>query len=232
MLRGIRAVYFDAVGTLIHPAPPAAQVYAEVGRRFGSVLSPKVIGERFRAGWAREEAFDLSHNCRTSEERELGRWRRIVAAVLDDVNDRDACFEALYQHFGRPDSWSCDPGTASMLECLHGRSYLLGIASNYDRRLRTVAAGKPELRYLTSLVISAEVGWRKPAPQFFAALGRTAEVSAETILYVGDDPVNDYFPAESAGLQALLLDRDNRWLGKVPRRIASLGAITSRPQSA
>src|ERR1700693_3322915 len=32
----IRAVAFDAVGTLIHPDPPAGEVYAAVGPRFGS----------------------------------------------------------------------------------------------------------------------------------------------------------------------------------------------------
>src|SRR4051794_29016008 len=34
----IRAVVFDAVGTLIHPEPSAAAVYTAFGRQFGSCL--------------------------------------------------------------------------------------------------------------------------------------------------------------------------------------------------
>ena len=37
-LTGVRAVAFDAVGTLIYPEPPVAQVYAAVGRRKPATL--------------------------------------------------------------------------------------------------------------------------------------------------------------------------------------------------
>ena len=40
---GVRAVFFDAVGTMIHPDPPAATVYARVGRRFGSRLPAEAV---------------------------------------------------------------------------------------------------------------------------------------------------------------------------------------------
>ena len=39
LLGDARAVFFDAVGTLLHPDPSAAEVYAGVGRRYGSRLS-------------------------------------------------------------------------------------------------------------------------------------------------------------------------------------------------
>ncbi len=42
-LADVDAVFFDAVGTLIHPEPAAAQAYAEIGRRHGSQLAPAVI---------------------------------------------------------------------------------------------------------------------------------------------------------------------------------------------
>jgi putative hydrolase of the HAD superfamily len=80
------------------------------------------------------------------------------------------------------------------------------LASNYDRRLRSVAAGLPELRPLGHLVISSEVGWRKPAREFFDAVARAAGVPAGQVLFVGDDPVNDGEGARAAGLQALLID--------------------------
>src|SRR5689334_3886912 len=102
---GVRAVFFDAVGTLIHPEPPAPVVYAEVGRSFGSRLTPAEIAARFRTAFAREDALDLAAGLRTNEERERRRWRHIVGAVLDDVSDAGGCFEELFAHFGRPAAW-------------------------------------------------------------------------------------------------------------------------------
>jgi len=222
MLAGIKAVYFDAVGTLLHPEPPAIAVYAEVARSQGSRLALPFIAERFQAAFAREEALDRAADYRTSEARELCRWRRIVAEVLDDVADPEACFQELYLHFGRPGAWRCDPQVESLLERLAQRGMLLGIASNFDHRLRPVLAGKQELRLLRGLVLSSEVGWRKPAPEFFAALVAAAGVPASAILYVGDDPHNDYQGAEKAGMRAVLLDRGGRQAAQDSRRIEQL----------
>jgi putative hydrolase of the HAD superfamily len=203
--RDVRAVFFDAVGTLIHPEPSAAAVYAAVAGSLGSRLTEAEIAARFRAAFAREEAFDRANGLRTGEERERRRWRHIVAAVLPDVCDGERCFEELFAHFARPGAWRCDPQAAAVLAELERRGYVLGMASNYDSRLRTVAAGLPELRPLRHLVISSEVGWRKPAPEFFAALCERTELAPAEILLVGDDRVNDYDGATAAGLRAVLV---------------------------
>ena len=201
----VRAVFFDAVGTLIHPEPSAAFAYAAVARTYGSRLGVAEIAARFRAAFAREEAFDVANGLRTDEGREEARWRRIVAEVLDDVGDPESCFGDLFEHFRLPASWRCAPDVGPVLAELERRGYVLGIASNYDRRLRDVVAGLPELRPARRLVISSEVGWRKPAPAFFAAVRAAAGVPAEAILHVGDDVVNDYDGARAAGLGALLV---------------------------
>ncbi|HXG13489.1 MAG TPA: HAD-IA family hydrolase [Gemmataceae bacterium] len=204
---GIRAVFFDAVGTLIHPDPPAAEVYATVGRRHGSRLGPSVIATRFRTAFRRQEEHDLAAGLRTSEAREVERWRQIVGEVLDDTADPEACFQELFDHFSRPEAWHCDPEAAAVLRQLADRGLELGLASNYDARLRRVAAGLPALRPVRHLIISAEVGWRKPAPQFFAALCQEVGLPADQVLFLGDDWVNDYQGARAAGLTAILLER-------------------------
>ena len=117
MNRGrIRAVFFDAVGTLLHPQPDAATVYAEVGRRFGSSLDAETICRRFREAMARQDDMDRANGWRTSEQREVQRWRTIVAEVLDDTTDAEACFAALYQHFGEPASGVSTPVVAFTLK--------------------------------------------------------------------------------------------------------------------
>jgi putative hydrolase of the HAD superfamily len=212
------AVAFDAVGTLIHPEPSAAEVYAAVGRRHGSRLTVEEIRPRFAVAFTQQEAADQAGGLRTSEAREIRRWREIVAAVLDDVADKGACFQELYQHFARPDAWHVEPEAAAVLETLARRGRALALASNYDYRLRSVALGLPELRAARTLVISSEVGWRKPAPEFFAAVSSALRLPAERILFVGDDRANDFDGARAAGMRAVLFDPR----GEVAGSVASL----------
>jgi putative hydrolase of the HAD superfamily len=202
----VRAIFFDAVGTLIHPEPSAAMVYVEVGRRFGSRYTVSDIAARFGAAFQNEEEADRAAGLRTSEEREVRRWQHIVGAVLDDVADPAACFQQLYRHFSLPASWRLEADAGRVLTALAERGYALGLASNYDHRLRGVVAGLPELGKLQHLVISAEVGWRKPAAEFFAAVCRSVALPPEQILYVGDDRRNDYEGASAAGLDTVLFD--------------------------
>lgn len=204
------AIFFDAVGTLIHPKPAAPAVYGEVGRRHGSRLPADEIRRRFMLAFQRQEEIDQQAAYCTSEEREVARWRQIVFEVLDDVRDRELCFQELYEHFSRPMAWRYTPDTGTVLQELARQGCVLGMASNYDKRLRSVVAGLPELASITQLVISSEVGWRKPASEFFAALQETTGLPAEQILFVGDDLVNDYEGGLAAGLQVLLFDSKAR----------------------
>src|SRR5437899_3163296 len=127
---GVRAVLFDAVGTLIHPDPPAGLVYAEVGRRFGSRLGTDEVCRRFGEAFGRQEEIDRRAGLRTDEGREQQRWRAIVAEVLADVSDPEGCFEHLWGHFGRPGAWRSDPEAGPALLVLRRRGYRVGVASN------------------------------------------------------------------------------------------------------
>jgi putative hydrolase of the HAD superfamily len=227
LLHGVGAVVFDAVGTIIHPNPPAPALYAEVGQRFGSKRSASEITPRFLAAFAYEDAIDHDNGLQTSETREIERWRRIVSQVLDDVTDPEACFRELFDHFSRPGAWRCDPDAAATLETLARQGYVLGMASNYDRRLRSVVAGLTALRPLQHLVISSEVGWRKPAPQFFHAIAQAFALPLEEILYVGDDLTNDFEGARAAGLRSVLLDAKGKHPNCKPASLRALCQLTA-----
>lgn len=218
-------VFFDAVGTLIHPEPPASAAYETVGRRFGSRLDEETIRIRFRAAFRRQEEADYAGHLRTDEAREVARWRTIVHEVLDDVADTETCFQELYTHFARADSWRCEPQTAEVLAALAARGHILGVASNFDHRLRGLVENMSVLRPMRSLVISSEIGWRKPAREFYTALCRQAGSSPEQILYVGDDLINDYEGARAAGLQAVLFAPDGRICVRAEAHIESLGDL-------
>lgn len=221
----IQAIVYDAVGTLIHVQPSVATIYAAVGRRFGSQLEPNEIRRRFHAAVTRQDRLDEQAGWRTSETRELDRWRAIVAEVLDEVADRAGCFAALFETFGQIQSWSCDPEAGELLASLHRRGCRQALASNFDRRLRGVIEPMPIARYLETLVISSEIGWRKPALEFFAQVAASLQLPAEAILHVGDDRDNDYSAARRAGMRALLLDPHRKNLDVEWDRIERLGEV-------
>ena len=85
-----------------------------------------------------------------------------------------------------------EPATpAAVLDQLLTRGIRVGIGSNYDARLRSVLDGFPELAPLRErVVISAAVGYRKPALEFFR------EVSARRGLRAGRDAVRWRRPRE------------------------------------
>lgn len=205
-LAGVRAVFFDAVGTLLFPEPPAAEIYARVAARHGLAISVHEVRARFLDAFRAEEEADRAAGWVTSEEREVQRWRRIVADSLAGVRDFEACFDELFHHFACPDAWRLDPQTASVLDQLRVRGLQVGIGSNYDARLLSVVDGIPSLAPLRDRVVfSARVGCRKPSLRFFREVIRVAGSEPGEILFVGDDVENDFEGAKRAGLKAVLL---------------------------
>lgn len=221
--REICAVFFDLTGTLLHPVDVAG-VYARAGRRHGSRLTAEVVGRHFREAFRVEEEVDAAAGWRTNPAREVERWRRIVARVFDDVPEPDACFRELFAHFARPAAWRLDEDAPAVLAYLRAADVTVGLATNFDRRLGGVIADFPELAGLGPIVLSADVGWRKPAPEFFTALVDRAGLPPGRILLAGDDLVNDYEGARAAGLRAVLLDPRDRY-PDVPHRIRRLAAL-------
>jgi putative hydrolase of the HAD superfamily len=206
----IRAVVFDAVGTLIVPDPAVALVYADVGRRHGSRYRAEELRPRFFEAFDLQEALDREAGWATDEARERERWRAIVAQVIDDSRDPAACFAELYEHFSRPTSWRCIAGVGDVLAELRRRGMTTAIASNFDHRLPPIVAGLPELADIERIFVSSALGWRKPAGGFFNAVAAGLDVAPGEILFVGDDPTNDYDGATAAGMRVVLFDPAGR----------------------
>lgn len=225
MMLPIRAVFFDAVGTLLHPSPSAAQAYFQAGQRHGSRLSLDTVSTRFTVAFRAEEQADAHNAHRTSEARERERWRRIVASVLDDVRDAETCFAELYQHFADARHWRCEPDAGAVIARLRQSGIVVGIASNFDQRLHSVVATTSDIASLDYVAVSSELGWKKPASAFYSALSAMTGLSAGEILLVGDDAENDVVAPKRCGMQALLFDPKNRSTGD---RIGRLGELLAR----
>jgi putative hydrolase of the HAD superfamily len=207
-----QAVVFDAVGTLIHADPPVAAVYAAAARRFRAEVGEEAIRARFREAFARQETADrLVHGQRTGPDRERNRWREIVGEVfreaMPSADDREAIFAELWNHFARPESWRVYDDVEPCWRALAARGLRIAIASNFDDRLEPIARHIKPLDRAVRLFISARIGFRKPAGEFFRFIERELDAEPAALLSVGDDLENDCQGAKAAGWQAISLDR-------------------------
>ena len=207
----IKAVYFDAVGTLLFPTPSATTMYAEVAARHGMTVDAAEVRARLWAKFREEDNLDRQYGWVTSEQREQERWLNIVQHALPGSTEE--LFQELYLHFSQPQAWSLAPGTAQVLIELQQRGLRVGLASNYDSRLSAVVAGHEALAPLRqNVIISSLVGLRKPAPEFFSAVVQSAQCDPSQIMFVGDDLENDVAGATAAGMRAILIDPERKHL--------------------
>ncbi|MEJ2587091.1 MAG: HAD family hydrolase [Deltaproteobacteria bacterium] len=118
----------------------------------------------------------------------------------------DAYFSAFF------DYCRLIPGTRRMLDTLSG-PYRLGLLSNFTHA--PAAEGLIEylgLRpFVEAVIISGEVGVRKPNPTIFDQLADALGVEKSRMIYVGDDPDSDIAGAAEAGIQPVWMTyvRDN-----------------------
>lgn len=98
------------------------------------------------------------------------------------------------------------PDTESTLIELKKRGYKLAVLSNWDQSLHRVLAAQDLTQYFDVVIASLEEGVEKPEPLIFEILLDKLGVPAADVLHVGDNPLDDYHGAKSAGMEARILD--------------------------
>ena len=211
----IKAVFFDAAGTLIHLPKTVGYHYAYVGQRIGLQLDPAALDSAFAASWRQMPARPAIDGPRDDDDK--GWWRELVDRVLDQVApdlgdfDRDAYFEAVYGHFAEPGVWDLYPEVIEVLEALHGR-FQLAVISNFDGRLRMILEHLGVSKFFAHVFLSSELGADKPDPKIYRrALQLSGTLPNET-LHIGDDPERDWQGGTAAGLEIFRLARPEKSL--------------------
>lgn len=206
----IRAVLFDATGTLIALREPVGETYARVARAHGAPISAWRLEDAFRRIFSQAPPMvfpDASPEARPALERDW--WRRVVRATLlaadssRRVDDFEACFAELWDRFSTPEAWQARPGARALLDSLRRRGLRSAVVSNFDSRLPAILQGLGLAELLDTIVLPADAAVAKPdAAIFSVALGRLG-VEPEEAIFVGDDAERDLEGARRAGLQAV-----------------------------
>ena len=224
----IRAVLFDAAGTLIELCEPVGETYARVAGGFGVTLPAWRLDEAFRRIFAGAEPM-LFPDAASAEIDALERewWRGIVRSTFlaaDSTrrfDDFEAFFGRLYAVYSEPTSWRPRAGALELLRELRSRGLSTGVVSNFDRRLPRILAGLGLAAWLDAIVLPADAGAAKPDRRIFALALERLGIPASEALYLGDDAERDVAGASAAGLAAIDVNS-----------LATLGQLSARVDAA
>ena len=206
----LKAIFFDAAGTLFHLTRTVGDHYAYVGREVGLELDAQELDRAFHTAWKEMPRRPAIDGPRENDDKNW--WRELIGHVFDQVApslsefDRDNFFEIAYEHFAEPNVWELYPEVPGVLEELRSR-FELAVISNFDGRLRFILEHLGISKYLRHVFISSELGADKPDPEIFRRAITIMHLKADEVLQVGDDPERDWKAAAAAGLLVFRLDR-------------------------
>ena len=204
-MRNIRAVAFDLFNTLITVDMPSR--YSSIDRLLDSLQAQGVAvhADDFMPVYRDVARGFVSEAERSGKETHNGLWISTALQRLGiDVQPNDPrvaqAVEAYFSAF--VDNARPLPGTADMLAALKPR-YRLGLLSNltHGPAARQMLDHLNLSSYFDVLLVSGDLGYRKPHPQVFQRLTEALDMPPASIVFVGDDPRTDVQGALSAGMQ-------------------------------
>jgi putative hydrolase of the HAD superfamily len=206
----LKAIFFDAVGTLFYLNGNVGDHYARVGSELGLVLDANQLDRAFYSAWNKMPQRAAIDGPRENDDK--GWWRELVDLVLDQVSpslgeyDRDNFFEIAYEHFAEAGVWELYPEVPGVLKKLQSWFHL-AVVSNFDGRLRFILEHLGISKYFAHVFVSSELGADKPDLEIYRRALRAMKLNPNEVLHVGDDPERDWDAATAAGLSIFRLDR-------------------------
>ena len=225
----IRAVLFDATGTLIELREAVGVVYARIAAEHGVSIPASRIEEAFAQNFSQAPPL-VFPNALPDEVPALERawWRELARGTLRAADatarfrDFDAFFDAAWAIYASSDAWREASGAREALIALRDVGTAIAVVSNFDRRLSPILEGLGLLTLVDAVILPADAGAAKPDPRIFQyALERLAVPAGEAV-FIGDDAERDLAGARAAGLRAVDA-RSLATLAELPTLLSSAG---------
>jgi putative acetyltransferase len=197
----IRAILFDAGGTLIHVDGRRVCAAAEIP------CLPEAFATAESAAINAIRAWILDHPESTDAERlPLFLDQLLQALGMADPEDRRTAASRIAREHHRANLWSgAAPGAHETLEVLARRGYRMGVVSNADGRVQKLLEDAGLVTHLEFILDSAHVGVEKPDPRIFLAATFRLGIPPASCAYVGDLYEIDILGARAAGLFPILI---------------------------
>jgi putative hydrolase of the HAD superfamily len=228
-IMAIKAIFFDAAGTLIKPLRRVGESYALVADKYGMQVSPSAISERFRVCFDESSplAFpNAADNDIPALEREW--WNQLVWRIFEPwrpFEKFEDYFTELFDYFAQAESWALYPEVPETLSALKARGLIFDVISNFDSRLVKILHGLGAAGWFEEIFISSRVGHAKPSRRIFDAALEKHALTPDAVIHVGDSETNDLRGAANAGIKGILIDRNHDNDAQHPSRVTSLKEI-------
>lgn len=128
--------------------------------------------------------------------------------LLDPANGGD--FQQVYED------------VVPALDALQARGKRLGVISNFSPNCEPLLRRLGLAQYFDFFVVSGIIGIEKPDPRIFEAAIQASGRAVSELVYVGDSVFHDVEGAQSAGMDAILLDRADHFPNFETARVRDL----------
>lgn len=223
-----KAVLFDLGGTIIESMgpPKAYETINKILRNHG-VNRPlrQIAAAHTKAG-----------NMDAAQLAALGReyWVRCNLIMIRELGVRKNTLDlarAINKEWYDHAELAMLPGALQTLRTLHDRGLKQGVISNCLEEELHLILGKIALENLFDIVVGVDTfSSSKPDKNIFKSTVKKLQVLPPEALFVGDSIENDYEGARSAGLKALLIDREGKCTTTGVETIRSLSELPSYVQ--
>ncbi|XP_065857384.1 uncharacterized protein [Euphorbia lathyris] len=147
-----KALLVDAVGTLLIPSQPMAQIYRQIGEKYGVQYSEDEILKRYRRAY--EQPWGRSRLRYVNDGRPF--WQFIVSSSTGCSDSQ--YFEEVYSYYTTEKAWHlCDPNAEKVFKALRKAGVKTAVVSNFDTRLRPLLQALNCDHWFDAVAVSAEV---------------------------------------------------------------------------
>jgi HAD superfamily hydrolase (TIGR01549 family) len=215
-----RALLFDVDFTLAKPGPDLGpEGYVRLGEKYGFALDPERYPE---ARQAAIEQVERHPELRHDEEMWFAFTELIVRGLGGDGPEARELAVEMTRLWERSENFDLYEDVLPTMATLRGLGLKLGLVSNGGREIADFVAHH-ELD-VDCAIASRAHGWIKPHGSIFrAALELLGAEAGETAM-VGDSLVDDVEGATAVGIEAYLIDREDRY-PELPQRLRDLWAL-------
>lgn len=226
--RRFQAILFDLDGTLRANEPEGVEAFIDYARQAGLTLTPEqiVLCERAVHRYWADGAQVADHLARFDERGFWINYNQILLSAMGVEGCAD-CAHRIQDYFD--DYRPVDvlyPEAPHVLRALKEDGYILGLVSNRDGDLVPLAAQYGIAGYFNFTLSGGQAGSFKPDARIFRqALQMAGDVPASRALYIGDNYYADVLGATAVGMEALLIDPRDVFIGVYDRRVKRLDEI-------
>jgi putative hydrolase of the HAD superfamily len=204
----LNVIAFDLIGTILHVKPDTEKMITSLK------IALEDRGLTFRNNNFRDKYKQVNNKYMKIRAVSMKEYSNpvILAETVTELGypttpNNPIIIDAIKEYF-KPylESIYIVPKTYEVLENLSKR-YTMGIVTNFTFQwpvhegLKKVALSK----FFNPIVVSADVGWRKPHPYIFKAFSESVKIDERKIIFVGDDIKRDIYGAHQVGMKTVLV---------------------------